>query len=220
MRNFQDIHIADAQLQLQFIELWGQGNFQQALDILETPQLDLKKFTHEVLYIVTFLLTKLENDYFSDFVRELETLLNVLDNNIKNFVYKGVYSATVLYKVGNIVIDDNGEAYLCIEDSEGFDVQNTRYWAYVGLKGKVGNYGVLGLKVEYDWNAETTYQAKTLLSHNDKLWISLKENTGEEPSNEQPNSWVEINNFPKAEIEVTNYAPSDSYEGMIWIKPI
>ena len=214
---YQDIQVNDIALQSQFATYWMQGNYTEALSLLENNgQLDSKAFVAEVMLKIGESLSIIENYYVEDFENALSMDLTLFNESINEFRNRKQWDSATAYKIGNAVEYDN-TAYICIQDNTNQLPTNTNYWAeLIGLQ---GDKGIPGIDVNYrgQWLSSKTYNKNDIVIYGDYLWVSLQDNVTNMPS-ETSNKWGIFLPFPTVKIFVSREQPINAYSGMIWMK--
>ena len=214
---YQDIQVNDIALQSQFATYWMQGNYTEALNLLENNgQLDSKAFVAEVMLKIGQSLAIIENYYVEDFENALSMDLTLFNESINEFRNRKQWNSAIAYKIGNAV-EYNNNAYICIQDNTNQLPTNVNYW--VKLIGLQGDKGAPGIDVNYrgQWLSSKTYNKNDIVIYGDYLWVSLQDNVTDMPS-ETSNEWGIFLPFPTVKIFVSREQPINTYSGMIWMK--
>lgn len=213
---YQDIQISDVSLQSQFATLWANGNYQDALDLLQNSgQLDTKAFLAEIMLKIGASLSAIEGYYYSDFEAALQLDLNEFNEAISEFRNKGDWNSTTAYKVGNVVIYNN-EAYICIESNTNQLPTIATYWVLLGLVGETGVFGI-DVNLKYQWRSTAQYVTNDVVVYGDTIWAALQNNSGQIPAQESE-YWGVFLDFPKIKLMVSNPPPQNPYNGLIWVR--
>ncbi len=214
---YQDIQVNDIALQSQFATYWMQGNYTEALNLLENNgQLDSKAFVAEVMLKIGESLSIIENYYVEDFANALSMDLTLFNESINEFRNRKQWNSATVYKIGN-AIEYNNTAYICIQNNTNQLPTNTNYWAeLIGLQ---GDKGIPGIDVNYrgQWLSSKTYNKNDIVIYGDYLWVSLQDNVTNMPS-VTSDKWGIFLPFPTVKIFVSREQPINAYSGMIWMK--
>lgn len=214
---YQDIQVNDIALQSQFAAYWMQGNYTEALNLLENNgQLDSKAFVAEVMLKIGQSLAIIESYYARDFENALNLDLTLFNASINEFRNRKQWDSTIAYKIGNAV-EYNNNAYVCIQDNTNQLPTNVNYW--VKLIGLQGDKGIPGIDVSYrgQWLSSQTYNKNDIVIYGDYLWVSLQDNVTDMPS-VTSDKWGIFLPFPTVKIFVSREQPINAYSGMIWMK--
>lgn len=167
----------------------------------------------------------LERFLASDIVPYVNSLQTTWNTKIGNFTYKGDYSSSVAYKTNNIVSHDIGDGYnfllyLCIKDAPaGTSVTNTTYWLQFTIVGATGASGV-GFSYCYEWDSATTYSRYDCVTHDGKVWYSIRSsNTNKNPSTNS-SYWSVVMNLSSKKYPVQNTEPSGQEVNDLWFQTI
>ena len=214
---YQDIQVNDIALQSQFAAYWMQGNYTEALNLLENNgQLDSKAFVAEVMLKIGQSLAIIESYYARDFENALNLDLTLFNASINEFRNRKQWDSAIAYKIGNAV-EYNNNAYVCIQDNTNQLPTNVNYW--VKLIGLQGDRGIPGIDVNYrgQWLSSQTYNKNDVVVYGDYLWVSLQDNVTNMPS-VTSDKWSIFLPFPTVKIFVSQEQPINAYSGMIWMK--
>ena len=214
---YQDIQVNDIALQSQFAAYWMQGNYTEALNLLENnEQLDSKAFVAEVMLKIRQSLAIIENYYARDVENALSLDLTLFNASINEFRNRKQWDSAIAYKIGNAV-EYNNSAYVCIQDNTNQLPTNVNYW--VELIGLQGDKGIPGIDVNYrgQWQSAQIYNKNDIVIYGDYLWVSLQDNVTNMPSTTS-DKWGIFLPFPKAKIIVSREQPVNIYDGLIWAK--
>ena len=214
---YQDIQVNDIALQSQFATYWMQGNYTEALSLLENnEQLDSKAFVAEVMSKIGQSLAIIENYYARDFENALSLDLTLFNASINEFRNRKQWNSAIAYKIGNAV-EYNNNAYICIQDNTNQLPTNANYW--VKLIGLQGDKGAPGIDVNYrgQWLSSKTYNKNDIVIYGDYLWVSLQDNVTTVPLTTS-DKWGIFLPFPKVKIFVSREQPVNIYDGLIWAK--
>lgn len=214
---YQDIQVNDIALQSQFATYWMQGNYTEALNLLENNgQLDSKAFVAEVMLKIGQSLAIIESYYARDFENALSLDLTLFNASINEFRNRKQWDSAIAYKIGNAV-EYNNNAYICIQDNTNQLPTNVNYW--VKLIGLQGDKGIPGIDVNYrgQWLSSQTYNKNDVVVYGDYLWVSLQDNVTDMPSITS-DKWGIFLPFPTVKIFVSREQPINAYSGMIWMK--
>ena len=214
---YQDIQVNDIALQSQFATYWMQGNYTEALNLLENNgQLDSKAFVAEVMLKIGQSLAIIESYYARDFENALSLDLTLFNASINEFKNRKQWDSAIAYKIGNAV-EYNNNAYVCIQDNINQLPTNVNYW--VELIGLQGDKGIPGIDVNYrgQWLSTQIYNKNDVVVYGDYIWVSLQDNATNMPS-VTSDKWGIFLPFPKVKIIVSREQPASIYDGLIWAR--
>ncbi len=216
INTWQDRQLDDSELFAQFVSNWRNGEYQDALNILNNnAQLSTKAMTAGVLNTINAALTYLQDNYFENVEDVLAQNLEELNLAISNFMDEHTYSPAKQYYVNNFVWY-NDQYYMCIQDSLGNLPTNTTYWVFLGLRGEQGNPGT-GLNLRYTWGASTSYSQYDVVYLSGVLYVALQSNLNQNPT-AATTYWQVFMTVPKTSI--TWGKPLAPYEGQVWIETL
>lgn len=209
---WQDRQLSDDALYKEFLFLWQNDQFQDALNLLNNnAQLQNKEFVAAVLNTIGVALTYLQDNYFEN----VEDVMAEFDLSVSRFKNEATYSPSKQYYINNFVLY-NEQYYMCIQDSLGNLPTNTNYWVLVGLKGEQGAPGT-GLNLRYTWNPMTSYAKYDVIYLSGVLYVALQANLGQNPTT-ATTYWQILMAVPVTSI--TWGEPLDPYEGQVWIETL
>ena len=214
---YQDIQVNDIALQSQFATYWMQGNYTEALSLLENNgQLDSKAFVAEVMLKIGQSLAIVESYYARDFENALNLDLTLFNASINEFRNRKQWDSTIAYKIGNAV-EYNNNAYICIQDNTNQLPINASYWAeLIGLRGDKGIPGI-GVNYRGQWLSAQTYNKDDAVIYGDYIWVAMRDGVKITPSSTS-DAWTIFLPFPKVKIIVSRKQPTNIYNGLIWAK--
>ena len=214
---YQDIQVNDIALQSQFATYWMQGNYTEALSLLENnEQLDSKAFVAEVMLKIGQSLAIIENYYVRDFENALSLDLTLFNASINEFRNRKQWDSTIAYKIGNAV-EYNNNAYICIQDNTNQLPTNVNYWVkLIGLQGDKGTPGI-GVNYRGQWQSTQIYNKNDAVIYGDYIWVAMRDNVTITPSSAS-DAWMIFLPFPKVKIIVSREQPVNIYDGLIWAK--
>lgn len=216
--HYQDIQVADTNLQQELISDWQDGQYSQALSVLSSnaSQLQGKAFIADLLNILSTGVLDLETKYNNAVPIFLSNLALQYNNLINNFLNKSTWNSTLQYIPFNFVIYNNA-IYMCIETSPiGTLPTNTQYWLYLGLQGNTGAPG-LNVNMRYTWNVANTYNVNDLVVYNQNIYVALVQNSGVTPGSNN-STWALFIVINPGEINVGTTAPTDPVQNEIWFQ--
>lgn len=216
--HYQDIQIPDVTLYQQFQQYVAQGNFTQALSLLQNnaQQLQGKSYIANTINTITAGILDLEGRFNTGvnlFLSNLATQYSALIANMKK---AGTWLANVQYTPYNFVIY-NQEYYMCIQQPPiGTGPTNTTYWLYLGLRGAQGAPGI-DVNMRYEWNATDTYNLNDLVVYGSTIYVALQTNTGVTPGTD-PSKWLVFLVATPGQIYVGTAAPQYPQQDTIWFQ--
>lgn len=216
----EDIHLSDKEIWNNFQQYYLAGQYEEAINYLNNNLSSVKnKITNATLINnLNNALVILQNYYYNNVEDKLSELMKSYDDEIENFVNKGVYTIGVTYYPLNFVFDNNGNLYICIKENTGKEdgLNDVTNWIYIGLKGEKG---LLGFNCTYKgvWDSTTTYSKNDLCTDGDYLYYSKQNNNLN--NNPSPNSqyWGVFFEFIKATIEVYTQTPTTPYPEQVYL---
>jgi len=117
----EDIHLSDKEIWNNFQQYYLAGQYEEAINYLNNNLSSVKnKITNATLINnLNNALVILQNYYYNNVEDKLSELMKSYDDEIENFVNKGVYTIGVTYYPLNFVFDNNGNLYICIKENTG-----------------------------------------------------------------------------------------------------
>lgn len=213
----QDIHSTDMGLWAQYIIYFTDGRYNAAASLLENAQLDTKKAVAEMFNNAADSIDELQQLYYDGVEGDLATKLATFNQLIANLVNKQEYAASAEYSMGNFVVYNNQVyVYINATPSTGNLPTNTIYWLYLGLQGKQGADGI-SVNLKYAWASDAQYNANDAVVYKNVLYYAKRANSNKAPDTNTAD-WGVIFQVPKAVIYTGATAPSNPYEGLIWVK--
>lgn len=216
--HYQDIQIPDVALQQQFNQYMLNGQYSQAIALLNTNEVQLQGKAYVASTITTILngIIELESLYNTGVTLYLSNLASQYMTMISNLSKKGQYSETTQYYPYNFVIY-NQDLYMAIEEPPiGTAPTNQSYWLFIGLRGEDGAPGT-NVVMQYNWNSNVQYQTNDLVVYNSNIYVALQNNNNIIPGTEQENWMLFIMTNP-GEINVGISAPINPLLNTIWMK--
>ena len=143
---------------------------------------------------------------------------------IDMFKFKGLYSNSVIYDVNNIVAyADKGDNHLYIKtninNKAGIIPTDERYWRKITVKGEKGDPPTGSTIFMFDWNSSQNYKIDSIVSHNNKWWIAVKQNSNSEPKENNIN-WKLIMEAMQSTYPIQKEEPTAQGLGEIWFEVI
>lgn len=215
---YQDIQTSDINIQQQFQFYFTNGQYVQALNLLNNnlSTLQNKAFVANAINTIVNGMLILENYYYQGVVVYLSNLSSQYQLLINNFKNRSNWVSSVQYSQYNFV-NYNNELYMCTQTPPiGTIPTNTNYWLYLGLQGIEGAPGV-DVIMEYSWESNTSYQLNDLVTYNNNIYVALKNNIGIIPGTDN-SVWLLFIQFKKGEIYVGVNPPSIFDNNTIWFK--
>lgn len=183
MKRFQNLHLADRSLFTQYRTLF-KTDIPEAQAILDNAQLETKLFRSSQFNETTGRISTIEKYYYDNIPQKLYDLNNQLSSDAQGVKYVGEYSSNETYYFNNIV-SYNSELYYCkilaTESIQNVEPTDTNSWLYLGLRGDQGRPG-LGMTLIGVWDANTTYEAKSVVSYGTCLWVASQTSIGQSPA--------------------------------------
>jgi cytoskeletal protein CcmA (bactofilin family) len=101
----------------------------------------------------------------------LPTVTTHWDLMLEGIDFKGAYSNSTAYKIGDLVTE-GAKGYICIADTTGNRPPNGTYWTTI----------VDGLQYEGEYSGSTTYEAGDVVSYGGSAYICILRTTGNAPT--------------------------------------
>lgn len=215
--NCQDIQIPDVSIRNNFKSLMAEGQYSQALDLLQQnlPQLEGKAYLAELLNRLSINIGVLQDNYFVEVEEYLAGLLSNYNDLINNFITKGTWSSQVEYTIYNFVVYNNS-IYMCIQNPPvGTVPTNATYWLSLGLQGEEGVSGV-NVNLRYNWSSALNYQINDVVVYDGKFYCATAPNINSVPTD--LTSWVLFLNVGEGKINVGVNPPDEPSSDMIWFQ--
>ena len=215
--NCQDIQIPDVSIRNGFKSLMAEGQYSQALDLLQQnlPELEGKAYLAELLNRLSINIGVLQDNYFVEVEEYLSGLLSDYNALINNFITKGTWSSQVEYTIYNFVVYNNS-IYMCIQNPPvGTEPTNTTYWLFLGLQGEEGSPGV-NVNLLYNWSPAINYQINDVVVYDGNFYCATAPNINSVPTD--LTSWVLFLNVGEGKINVGVNPPDEPSSNMIWFQ--
>ncbi len=215
--NCQDIQIPDVSIRNGFKSLMAEGQYSQALDLLQQnlPQLESKAYLAELLNRLSINIGVLQDNYFVEVEEYLSGLLSDYNALINNFITKGTWSSQVEYTIYNFVVYNNS-IYMCIQNPPvGTVPTNATYWLSLGLQGEEGSPGV-NVNLLYNWSPAINYQINDVVVYDGNFYCATAPNINSVPTD--LTSWVLFLNVGEGKINVGVNPPDEPSSNMIWFQ--
>ena len=181
MGRFQDINLNELNLKEQYYNEFLGGNINKAQQIIkDNIELKDKVISAENLNNLILSIIKLEQNYNTYFVDNLNKKKNIYQVNINDLIYLKEFQNSKQYEINNFVLY-NKEVYFCKKKAPvGTLPTNSTYWVYLGLKGEIGAKS-LGIRYKDSWNNNITYAKFDMVVYQNKLYVSKTTNKGKIP---------------------------------------
>lgn len=231
----EDIHNSDRELWKKFSNLFISGNYYEAFGVVDTNNsLAKKKIISEILNQIRDGIIIMEDKYDQDYIKKMYEYLQILQNNIDNYIIYNTYSDTQQYEIFNYVTDGT-EWYFCYKRPPiGIEPTNTDYWVQCNLKGETGDNSLgvsLVLQPNY-WDSNKKYEEKQTVHYdfknyqnsdyyNTAFFVSRQENTRKQPI-ENKDDWMQLIKVRREHIESGDSEPESidyppfPINGTIW----
>ena len=219
--HYQDIQLSDVALKQQFVNYFNQGEYAQALSLLNTnaDQLLGKAYVSNTVNIIVSGILDLENRFNTNVTLFLSNLNSQYNQLISNFRNRKAWLANVTYSVYNFVIY-NEEIYMCLQAPPAGTLPTvSTYWLYIGLRGENGAPGV-NVNMKFDWDNTTAYSPNDLVVYQNSLYVALQSNTGVTPGSSS-DTWLLFIEVVAGEIYVSTTAPTSAaylVQNSIWFQ--
>lgn len=213
----QDIQVADKSLWQEFVNDYANGDYYQALAILQNTQLLTKAATANVMNTMTDAVDDVQALYYTNVEDKLAANLATFNTSVDNLANKGSYDQNTTYYMGNFVSQDS-RVYLYISSTprQGIPVTDSNVWLNLGLQGDEGVPSI-GLNLRYDWQSTAQYNQLDVVTYAGVMYWAKQENMGQTPSGNSE-YWGKMFSIEPAKIYVSKQTepPSDPYTGLIW----
>lgn len=178
---YEDIHISDATIRNDFIELYNLGSVASALKLLEdNPQVVDKSTMAAVFNELRERVFGLENVYYTEVEGYMANLLVKMQDTINDLNDCGEFDSTVEYKERNLV-HYNGDYYFCLQDPPiGTLPTDELFWLHLGLRGRPGGDGISNVIFKGPYSETVQYET------NDIVFVGLNFYYAKIPSLGQP----------------------------------
>lgn len=217
--HYQDLQIPDISLQQQFYSYILNGNFNQALLLLNNNEQQLlgKAYIAKTINIISNALFQLEDYYYQGVLVFLSEKANLWYNLINNLNQTGNWNNQTQYQINNFTVYNN-EIYFAIENPPiGTLPTDSRYWLYLGLIGEDGAPGLPGLNIRYDWISSIQYSVNDIVAYNNDLYIALQNNINIIPGSND-NIWELFVKVEQSGIFVGTQFTGNPINNTIWFK--
>ena len=145
-------------------------------DYMITPE-TFNKFQDALVAVETFFNQNV-NQYIEDKQAVWATYVN-------SFKYIGAWTSGVSYKFQNMVINENGDLFICKADNvaslENKPTNSNAYWQRASAKGEKGDTGINAI-FKGAWNSGTAYALSDAVNYNGIDYIALRANTNVAPN--------------------------------------
>lgn len=216
--HYQDIQLNDVVLRNKFDEYMKNGSYVEAIQILtdNSDQLNGKSFVSRTVTTIINGILDLQKEFDTNVALYLSQLGIKYQTLINNLRKKGLWNSALKYVPYNFV-SYNEEIYMCILDSPiGTPPTNNKYWLKLGLKGVDGEPGT-NVIMRYIWNSESNYGLYNLVVYNGDIYVSLKENIGQQPGLDNT-VWLPFLVIEKGKINIGMTPPQKTVQNTIWFK--
>ena len=212
----QDTHISDNTARELYYNKSAGGFINQAQAVYTEYESQLSDKICNATNLNNFVdnINNLESIYFNNTENYANTLNNNMQTFIDNYSFKGAYSSTTTY-VYNNVVSYNNQLWICIAQSTtNVAPSNVSPWKVINNIGKSGDYAS-GVTYVGQWNATTTYSAKSMVAWNGRLYIAVSNNTGVQPTIYDSTTWTLVT-IPSYDIEMSTVQPTNQGYGCLW----
>lgn len=214
--HYQDIQLTDVELRQQFRTFFLSGQYQEALNLLNTHKTQLlgKAAVEDILNVIVEGINVLQSNFDINVLQFLSNLDIEYQDMISELVKKGEWLATVQYQPKNVVSYQN-ELYFCVNKPPiGTLPTDASFWKLLGLRGEIG-YPSVDVTLEYKWQNNTTYQQKDVVIYNSNAYVALKQNVGVVPTSD-PTTWILFIEIGKVRIHIGTIPPPLPVNDTIW----
>lgn len=216
--HYQDIQISDVAVRQQFNQYMMNGQYSEAISLLNNneEQLQGKTFVADTIVKITSGIIDLQdrfNNGVNLFLSNLASQYMTMVDNLKNM---GTWKVSTQYYPYNFVIYQD-EIYMAIQVPPiSTSPTNTAYWLHLNIRGEQGAPGV-DVVMRYNWNDIRTYQTNDLVVYNNDIYVALRENTNVSPEN-NPYDWLLFIFVEKGSIHVGINPPDVPILNTVWFK--
>lgn len=217
--HYQDIHIDDQTLRTQFMAQFSQGNYAQALQLLDENenQLEGKVLRAEALNYLISGINTIQNLYYNAAPSGFDSDWEIMQAEIDDFLVAGEWSNTEDYETNNFVYDSDHKWYMCIADAtSGTPLTDTTKWLFLDLTGEQGTPGI-NVTLKYDWDDSVNYQLNDATVYDGKLWVALQNNTNVTPGTDN-STWIQLLSSEMEYIHVGSTEPSVKHDNSVWFQ--
>ena len=221
--NFLDVTPTDADLITQYQTAVSKGDFSLAEEVYKLiPNANQKILSAVRLNTLRDSILATEKFYKDDVKDYIDMKQTEWDNIVSLLEYKGEWQVGTQYYANNMVTYTlNGKSVLYLNIGRnatpvGSPPTNTAYWRILTVEGAKGDAGI-GTTFEYAWNTAETYKANTIVTHNDRWWVSVQSNVNQEPS-ESSTYWKLVLSANQTMYPIQKESPVSQKEGELWFR--
>lgn len=216
--HYQDIQISDVAIRQQFNQYMMNGQYSEALSLLNNneEQLKGKAFVADTIVKITSGIIDLQdrfNNGVNLFLSNLASQYMTMVDNLKNM---GAWNVNTQYYPYNFVIYQD-EVYMTISAPPVATLPtDTVYWLHLNIRGEQGVPGT-DVVMRYNWNDFRTFQLNDLVVYNNNIYVALRENTNVVPGT-SADDWLLFISVTAGGINVGVNPPSEASFNTIWFK--
>lgn len=221
-----DMNSSDGVLMTQYQTAMQAGDFATARTVLaQIPNYNNKILDSVKINTLFDTTVALERFYKTNVEPYIETKQQEWESLVAlftaNFAYVGQYQQGTQYKQNNMVSAVNpatGDTYIYIAiQNNSAPLNDNSSWRVLTIKGVQGLSGE-GLTFAGAWNSTTAYNINDVVTYQNDLWVSLQQNTNQEPG-ATSGYWQNYGNFPVTSIVVSQIQPTQSV-GDFWFQVV
>lgn len=216
--HYQDIQIPDVTIKKQFNQYMLNGQYTEAIDLLDTNehQLKGKAFIADTITKIINGVIDLQDRFNTGVNLYLSNLASQYMIMINNLNKKGQWNALVQYVPYNFVVYQN-DIYMAVQFVPiGTLPTDEEYWLYLGLRGIDGVPGT-DVIMRYEWQSNRQYELNDVVSYRGNLYVAIKSNTGIIPGSDEE-TWLTFLLVTEGGINVGMNPPDIQIENTIWFK--
>lgn len=216
--HYQDIQISDVAIRQQFNQYMINGQYSEALSLLNNneEQLRGKAFVADTIVKITSGIIDLQdrfNNGVNFFLSNLASQYMTMIDNLKNM---GVWNVNTQYYPYNFVIYQD-EVYMTISTPPVATLPtDTVYWLHLNIRGEQGVPGT-DVVMRYNWNDFRTFQPNDLVVYNNNIYVALRENINVVPGT-SADDWLLFISVTTGGINVGVNPPSEPVFNTVWFK--
>ena len=216
--HYQDIQVNNISTRIQFNQAMTNGDYVEALRILNRNGNELKgkAFISETITTIINGILNLENRFTNNVTLFLSNLAVKYDEMIKNFKDMKEWHKALEYVPYNFV-SYKDKVYMALNDIPvNTKPTDSTDWLELGLIGKAGAPGV-DVVMRYNWDKLKNYVAHDLVVYGDNIYVALKQNNGVTPGTDE-STWLTFIMTSAGKITVSNVAPVHPVNNEIWFQ--
>lgn len=221
--SFLNINASDGNYIKRYQLAIQEGDYNKAQEAYkEIPNVERKLISAKHLNKLSDACLAVEKFYKTDIKDYIENKQKEWEIIVDRFQYKGIWNAGTQYEKNNYVdyiVDGNKLLYIATSKPPlGTRPTDPNYWRIFGIKGAQGEAGK-GLVFALKWDATARYGVGNVVTYENALWVSLKENINNSPYIDS-DIWEMIGRLELATYPVQAATPTNQKSGELWFKVI